>query len=325
MGQDALIRTADPAEFRAEIAECTLVPCAEKNACTFSDASMRNLPAQSLAGPRNQYVSVVKSLHKVSYNETSSPVQSQPKITLILPAYNEVARIAGTIEQAVTYFRSSGAPYEIIVAADGTDGTRERVREIGAADPAVKVIGRAQRCGKGLGIREAVAMATGRYVGFADADNKVPIEEVGKILPLLEQGADVVIGSRALRESAIERKQPLYRRVGGELFRHVMRAVVGLPRIMDTQCGFKFFPLHVAQDLFGRQKIDGYMFDVEILCLAYRLGFHIEEVPIRWRDDGDSRLQLLRGNLQNARDLLRIRWMHRRLAPAAQVVHSVKA
>ena len=252
-------------------------------------------------------------------------LQVPPKITLILPAFNEAASIAGTISEAVSYFRSAGLAYEIIVAADGSDGTREKVAAIAASDPAVKGIGHPERRGKGLGIREAVAIASGEFVGFADADNKVPIEEFGKILPRLERGVEVVIGSRALARSEIQRRQPLYRQLGGKAFRYVMRTVVGLPRIMDTQCGFKFFPQVIARDLFSRQKIDGYMFDVEILCLAWRLGYAIEEVPIRWRDDGDTRLQLLRGNLQNARDLLRIRWMHRYVTRPVAVARDARA
>jgi len=91
-----------------------------------------------------------------------------------------------------------------------------------------------------------------------------------------------------------------------------MRAVTGL-RVRDTQCGFKFFPAAVARDLFKRQQIDGYMFDVEILYLAKQLGYSIREVPVRWRDDGDSRLDLVSGNLNNLRDVLRIRRLHARL------------
>ena len=113
------------------------------------------------------------------------------------------------------------------------------------------------------------------------------------------------------------RRQPLYRHVGGQAFRIVMHAVVGLPKVRDTQCGFKFFPRAVALDLFERQKIDGYMFDVEILVLAWRLGYRIQEIPVRWRDDGDSRLQVISGNLRNARDLLRIRFLHWKVRPAA--------
>jgi dolichyl-phosphate beta-glucosyltransferase len=118
----------------------------------------------------------------------------------------------------------------------------------------------------------------------------------------------VVIGSRALADSRIEKPQPLYRRLGSRGFHVLMRTVVGLSGITDTQCGFKFFRRDVALDLFRRQRIDGYMFDVEILYLARRAGYRIAQVPVRWRDDGDSRLALLSGNFRNVVDLFRIRF-----------------
>jgi len=231
----------------------------------------------------------------------------QPAVTLILPAYNEVRAIAPAIGEAAAYFRARACPCEIIVAADGTDGTRERARECAREDPAIRVIGEPARRGKGRGIREAVAIASGAVIGFADADNKVPIGEYDKLAPWLNEGYDVVIGSRAIERSLVERRQPFYRRAGGRGFHYVMQTIVGLPGISDTQCGFKFFRGDVARDLFRRQQIDGYMFDVEILALAQRLGYRIREVPIRWRDDADSRLQLVRGNLRNVVDLFRIR------------------
>ena len=134
----------------------------------------------------------------------------------------------------------------------------------------------------------------------------MPIEEFDKIRPWLSQGYDVVIGSRAMRDSRIERRQPLYRQLGGKGFGVFMHAVVGLQGITDTQCGFKFFSRAAAREIFSRQHIDGYMFDVEILVLARRLGYRIQQVPIRWRDDGDSRLALLGGNLRNVIDIIRI-------------------
>jgi dolichyl-phosphate beta-glucosyltransferase len=240
----------------------------------------------------------------------NSPTQD-PYITLILPAYNEVARIAGTIQTAQRYFAARGYTYEIIVAADGDDGTREVVREIGRAVPAVRVIGSEERRGKGYGIREAMKLAQGHFVGFADADDKTPIEDLDKVLELLLQERDVVIGSRAEPESRIDRQQPLYRRVGSRLFAFFMHAVAGLPEIKDTQCGFKFFGREAALDLFRRQRIDGYMFDVEILYLARKVGYRIGQVPVRWKDDGDSRLRLLRDNLRHAVDLLRVPLLHR--------------
>jgi dolichyl-phosphate beta-glucosyltransferase len=234
-----------------------------------------------------------------------------PDITLILPAYNEAGRIANTIAESLAYFQSTGRTCEIIVAADGTDGTREIAAALAATNPALRVIGHPERLGKGRGIREAVALATGNIIGFADADNKVPIGEYSLIEPAFCQHADVVIGSRALASSVIDRPQPWYRRVGSRAFGFFMQTVVGLPHIHDTQCGFKFFRREAAKAIFARQVIDGYMFDVEILAIATRLGMHIVEVPIRWHDDGDSRLSLIAGNLRNVRDIFRIGITHR--------------
>jgi len=228
-------------------------------------------------------------------------------VSLILPAYNEAATIASTIRETGGYFRSRGLGYELIVAADGDDGTRELAAETARQGEPVRVIGNRQRSGKGRGVREAMALARGDIAGYADADNKVPINEFDKFRPWVGQGYDVVVGSRAMRDSQIERRQPLYRQLGGKGFGFFMHAVVGLEGITDTQCGFKFFTRAAAREIFSRQQIDGYMFDVEILVLARRLGYKIQQIPIRWRDDGDSRLELIAGNLRNLRDIFRIR------------------
>lgn len=233
-----------------------------------------------------------------------------PDISLILPAYNEARVIPQTIGEAVRYFDRRGWTYEIIVAADGTDGTREIVRNLAACNSALRATGADARRGKGLGIREAVALACGKIIGYADADNKVPIDDFDKFYPVLAAGVDMAIGSRR-GEAVIERAQPLYRRVGSVGFHWFMQTVVGLGGIQDTQCGFKFFQRAVAKELFRRQKIDGYMFDVEILAIARRLGYRIEQLPIRWRDDADSRLNLVSGNLHNVRDIFRIGFEHR--------------
>ncbi|PWU10940.1 MAG: glycosyl transferase [Terriglobia bacterium] len=233
-----------------------------------------------------------------------------PDISLILPAYNESRVIPATIADAVSYFGERGLRYEIIVAADGTDGTRELVRELARENHALAAIGHSQRRGKGRGIREAVAMASGGFIGYADADNKVPIAEFDKFLPWLRQGIEAVIGTRR-GGAQIERAQPLYRRAGSRGFLWFMQTVVGLPGINDTQCGFKFFQHSAAKELFRRQTIDAYMFDVEILAIARRLGYRIQQVPVRWRDDADSRLDLVAGNLRNVRDIFRIGLDHR--------------
>ena len=233
-----------------------------------------------------------------------------PDISLILPAYNEARVIHVTVGEAVSYFVSRGLSYEIIVAADGSDGTREIVREMARGNPALQAIGTPERRGKGLAIREGVALATGNVIGYADADNKVPIEEFDKFRPVLATGIEAAIGTRR-GGATIERKQPLYRRIGSRGFLWFMQTLVGLPGINDTQCGFKFFQRAAAKEIFRRQKVDAYMFDVEILAIARRLGYRIQQVPVRWRDDADSRLDLVTGNLRNVRDIFRIGVEHR--------------
>ena len=231
-------------------------------------------------------------------------------VTLILPAYNEAGNIERAVCEASDYFRKKGMAYEIIVSADGNDGTREIASSLVSRVPTLKVIGSVPRRGKGLGIREAVMLARGSVIGFSDADNKTPIDEFDKCLPLLQDGSDVVIGSRAIAHARIERAQPWYRRVGSKAFAIAMHAIAGLHDIRDTQCGFKFFKRSAALTLFNQQRIDGYMFDVELLYLARKSGFAIAQVPVTWRDDADSRLDLFSGNIRNGLDLLRIRRIH---------------
>lgn len=230
-----------------------------------------------------------------------------PDVSLILPAFNEAATIGSTIAEAIAYFDRRQLAHEIIVAADGGDGTRELVERMARTNPMLRVIGDRGRLGKGRGVRNAIALASGSVIGYADADNKVPIAEFDKIAPGLKDGFDIVIGSRALDRSEILKRQPLYRRIGTRIFAVAMQNITGVRGVSDTQCGFKFFRSDVAKHIFRHQRVDGYMFDVEVLALAGRFGYTIKEVPIRWRDDGDSRLELVRGNLRNAVDLFRIR------------------
>jgi len=228
-------------------------------------------------------------------------------LSVVLPAYNEAQSIRSTIAQMRAFLDRQGYTYEIIVAADGDDDTPAIVREIASEWPGLKLTAEPGRHGKGKGLRRGMRLATGQIVGFIDADYKTPIDEVAGFLPWFDEGYDLVAGSRAVADSKIEVYQPLYRQIGSRLFAIGMHTIVGLHHIRDTQCGFKFFTRACADEIFARAKIDGYMCDVEILFLAERLGYSVKERGIHWRDDGDSRLELVRGNLQNIVDLLRIR------------------
>jgi dolichyl-phosphate beta-glucosyltransferase len=252
-------------------------------------------------------------------------MSAHPYLSLIVPAYNEAVRIRSTLADFQAYLDRQPFSYEILVSADGDDGTREIVSELARRDGRLSVLGSVERGGKGRGIRLAVAKARGQVIGFADADNKTPIADLDRLLPWLRE-YDLVIGSRGQLDSQVEKKQKWYRQYGSRAFWLVMQLVVGLPGIRDTQCGFKFFRGAVARDLFARQKIDGYMFDVEILYLAHRSHYRIKEVGVRWRDDGDSRLGLIKGNLRNAIDILRIRFDRERpCCPLAAKVAARKA
>lgn len=231
---------------------------------------------------------------------------ASPDLSLVVPAYNESRRIGQTLDAMRSYLAARHPSHEMLVVADGDDGSREIAAGLAAADPRLVVLGGRRRAGKGHAVRLGVARSRGRVVGFVDADGKTPIEDLDNLLPWLGRGFDLVIGSRAVPESRVDVPQLLYRRLGARAFALVLRAL-GLREARDTQCGFKVFRGDVARDLFSRQRIDGYMFDVEVLYLARRRGYRLKEVGVRWSDDRDSRLDLVAGNWRNTVDLLRIR------------------
>jgi glycosyltransferase involved in cell wall biosynthesis len=240
--------------------------------------------------------------------EVIKNVPRQPFLSVIVPAYNEAASIRPTLSAMRAFFDAQTYEYQVILASDGEDATPEIAAEIAATWPNLTISAERGRHGKGHGLRRGAALATGDVIGFLDADYKTPIEEVTKLLPWLESGYDIVIGSRGMASSRITQQQPWYRRIGSRAFGIVMHAIIGLHDIRDTQCGFKFFTRKAATEIFPLTRVDGYMCDVEYLWLAARLGYRIREIGISWSDDGDSRLQLVSGNLRNCRELLGIRF-----------------
>ncbi|AWM37776.1 hypothetical protein GobsT_42070 [Gemmata obscuriglobus] len=248
-------------------------------------------------------------------------MSASPQLSLVVPAFNEVATIQCTLRAIRDYLEPRGVTYELIVSADGADGTREAAAALAAELP-VRVMGAPERRGKGRGVREGVLVAAGNIVGFLDADYKVAITELEKVLPWFDQGFDIVIGSRAVNGADVRVGQKWYRRLGSKGFALLMRPLVGLYGIADTQCGFKFFRREVARDLFARQRIDGYMFDVEVLSLALRAGYAVKEVGVTWQDDGDTRLQLVSGNWKNVKDLFRIRFGARGVPTGSRTARS---
>ena len=184
------------------------------------------------------------------------------------------------------------------------DGSRDRTAERAEAAGATVLRNEANR-GKGHAVRRGMLAARGARRLMTDADLSTPIEEMERLGARMDEGHDVVIGSRALPGARIEVRQPWYRENTGRLFNLFVRALA-VPGVTDTQCGFKLFTAAAARDVFSAMRLDGFSFDVEALFLARRKGYRIAEVPVVWRNDAASRVSLLRGFLAFP-DLLRIR------------------
>ena len=212
-------------------------------------------------------------------------------LTVIIPAYNEAGRIEKAVEAVEKYFLDSGhLDNEIIIVDDGSsDNTEKVVLKLKEKYNNIFYFKNKENKGKGYSVKRGMLVATKEYVLFADADMSTPIEEFDKFEPYLKEGYEVVIGSRRIKGAVIKVYQPFFRRISGGLF-HIVRRLMILGSIKDTQCGFKCFKKSVITEIFEKQKTDGFVFDVEVLYIASECGFKIKEVPIRWIDDLSSSL-----------------------------------
>jgi dolichyl-phosphate beta-glucosyltransferase len=230
-------------------------------------------------------------------------------VSVVIPAYNEDKRIAPTLHRVAGWLSSEGAKFEIVVVDDGSrDDTAQVVSAAASDDPRIRLVSNGSNRGKGYSVRHGMLEATGRWRLFSDADMSTPIEELAK-LAARTGDAEVVIGSRGLRESQILRRQPIYRESMGRIFNLLVQAAA-LPGIHDSQCGFKLFRGDVAEAVFRRVTIDGFGFDVEALFIARRLGYRLAEVPVVWVDDPATKVRPVRDASRMAMDLLRVRLRH---------------
>ena len=240
----------------------------------------------------------------------------QPLVSVVIPAYNEAERIVPGLKQILEHVARTGLDCEILLVDDGSrDGTAEVVRrELGGQVP-LEVLRQEPNQGKAAAVRRGMLAGRGRYVGYADADMSTPFAEIDRCLQALEAGADIAIGSRAMHDSNIQVHQPWYRQLAGKSFGAYTRLVL-LPGIADSQCGFKFFRREVAQDLFTRQRLAGWAFDAELLYLARRRGYSVAQIPVRWINDPNTKVNMLRAGPRMLLDILRVRALHRGLPTA---------
>ena len=231
-----------------------------------------------------------------------------PFLSIVIPAYNERYRIAGTLKEVVAYLAAQAYSWEVVVADDGsTDGTADLVREFQEGHPGVRLLPLSHR-GKGWAVRHGMLDARGEFRFTCDADLSMPIAQISRFLPPDRSGFDVAVGSREV-QGARRIGEPGARRLMGRVYNLVVRALV-LPGLADTQCGFKCYRGEVAEEVFSLQRFDGFSFDVEVLYLARRRGMAVVEVPIDWYYRSHSKVRPIRDSLAMTRDLLKMRWYH---------------
>jgi dolichyl-phosphate beta-glucosyltransferase len=225
-------------------------------------------------------------------------------LSIIIPAYNEERRLPATLQAIASYLGSRS--WEFVEVLVVNDGSRDRTAAVARA-AGTRVIENPGNRGKGFSVRHGMLKAEGDWLLFTDADLSAPIEELDKLWRMAEnENAEVAIGSRALDRSLIGVRQPRAREFAGRIFNLVMRAVTGLP-FHDTQCGFKLFQRAAALEIFRRQRLDGFGFDVEALYIAARRGYRVLEIPVRWNDVAGTTVSTARG-LAAFTDVLRVRW-----------------
>ncbi len=239
----------------------------------------------------------------------------QPFLSVVIPTFNEEARIAGTLSRVIEYLSGQDYRWEVVVADDGsTDHTAQLVGRAVVEHSNVRVLRLSHR-GKGWAVKNGMLAAEGDYRLLCDADLSVPIEHVERLLPLFEPrdsggaGADIVLGSREA-SGAVRIGEPARRHLMGRFFNFLVSRLA-VPGLADTQCGFKCFRGETAQDLFPRLTLDGFAFDVELLHLARKRGLTYSEVGVDWYYQSQSKVRPVQDSLAMTLDLLKIRWRHR--------------
>jgi dolichyl-phosphate beta-glucosyltransferase len=236
-----------------------------------------------------------------------------PELSIVIPAYNEQARLPRALGRIREYFSGVRAPFsvaqvEILIVDDGsTDFTPQIAEEWSREFPQVRLVSNGENHGKGYSVRHGIREARGRLALFTDADLSSPIEELERLLIAIEIGNDVAIGSRALDRSLIFGRQSRMREIAGMIFNGFVRIFTGLP-FHDTQCGFKIFVRERSQIVFEQQRIERFGFDPEVLFLAKRHGLRTAEIPVRWAHDPATKVHVVRDSLLMFGDLVYIRW-----------------
>ena len=233
-----------------------------------------------------------------------------PSLSIVVPAFNEAARLGASLRAILDYLSENAAGSELIVVDDGSTDDTAAVAERSLADApglSARLIRLEQNRGKGYAVRKGVLVARANIVLFSDADLSTPITETSKVVEPIEAGeCDLTFGSRALDRRLIGVHQSWRREQGGRVFNLIVRLATGLP-FWDTQCGFKAFRMSVCRPLIEAARIDRFGFDVELLYLAHLAQLRLREVPVRWDHNPGSKVEVLRDSFRMMDEVRRIR------------------
>jgi dolichyl-phosphate beta-glucosyltransferase len=243
-----------------------------------------------------------------------------PYLSIVVPAYNEARRLPPTLTALVEFFRGFTRGYEVLIVVEqSTDGTLEIATKQVAQQAHFQVVDNGPKRGKGHAVRSGMLRARGEIVFYMDADLSVPLPEVLAFLRHFEEqpAVDVLIGNRQHARSRITRRQSPLREGMGKIFNCVLQTLA-LVDLRDTQCGFKAFRQEACRDVFSRQTVEGFAFDVEVLLLTERLGYVIEDLPVEWINSPESKVEIVSDSLRMLRDTWQIRRRLSGLRPEAK-------
>ena len=236
----------------------------------------------------------------------------RPHLSVVIPAFNEQARIGDTLTAILRYVEAHRIRAEVLVIDDGSTDRTVDVASEKLGRQGGRVIKNVENRGKGYSVRRGIAEARGRWVLMCDADQSTPIEEHARLAEIArDRDLDIVIGSRGLPDSKVEVHQQALRESMGKAFNLIVRSLTGL-RLHDTQCGFKLMDRNRVLPIVEKSVIDGFAFDVELLCVATRFGLSIAEIPVTWRNSPDSKVNVATAPLLMLTEVLRVLWRFRR-------------
>jgi dolichyl-phosphate beta-glucosyltransferase len=228
-----------------------------------------------------------------------------PFLSLIIPAHNEETRLPGTLQQVFEFVGRQEYSMEVLVVENGSQDKTFEIAQSFTADYQQLRVLQNPHSGKGRAVQQGMLAANGEYRFMCDVDLSMPVEEINQFLPPEVSDIDIAIASREAT-GAIRYGEPYYRHLVGRIYNGMIRTIA-LPGLDDTQCGFKCFRGEVARDLFTRQTMTGWSFDVEILFIARLLGYQIREIPIHWHYNRNSKISVVRDSFKMGIDLLAIR------------------